>query len=311
MAEEEQEEVLVIKHGALGDFVKATGRMVAIRARHPHARITLLTQKFLSGLANATGCFDALEFDERGYSPADWWRVIVRLIASRKWTMVYDLQGSSRTLHRYRPLAIFATRYALTWARARKWGFELYTTGAKLPFTPAFAKRSRLEVAFPKPDLSFCKAKGENFSLLPERYALLIPGCSATNPQKRWPPERYRELTVALGEKGVKSVVMGTRAEAAEISAITDGNPNAIDFMGKSALEDIPQLALRSVVVVGNDTGPTHMARLSGARTIMLFTSYDASRAAETAENVTNLVGERIEDISTQSVIDAVMKGLR
>lgn len=311
MAGEEQEEILVIKHGALGDFVKATARMAAIRARRPRARITLLTQKFLAGLATATGCFDAIEFDERGYSLADWWRVVVRIIASRKWTMVYDLQGSNRTLCRYRPLAAFVTRYPLTWARARRWGFEIYATGAKLPFTPAFAKRSRLEVAFPKPDLSFCKAKGENFALLPERYALLIPGCSATNTQKRWPPERYRELSMALGEKGVKSVVMGTRAESAEISAIADGNPNAVNFMGKSALEDIPQLALRSVLVVGNDTGPTHMARLSGARTIMLFTSYDASRAAETADNVTNLVGERIEDISARSVIDEAMKGLR
>ena len=305
-----QEEILVIKHGALGDFAKATARMAAVRSMHPAARVTLLTQRFLGSLAEATGFFDAIEFDERGYSPGAWWRTIVQLLASRRWDAVYDLQGSNRTLWRYRPLAVFVTRYPMKWARARKWGFEVYSTPAKIPFTPAFARVSRLEFAFPKPDLSFCRAKGEHFALLPERYALLIPGCSAANPQKRWPPERFRALSLALGEKGVKSVVMGTRAEAAEISAIADANPFAVDFMGKSALEDIPQLARRAAVVVGNDTGPTHMARISGARTVMLFTAYDASRAAEYEPNVTNLVGERIEDIPAERVIAAATEGI-
>ncbi len=305
-----ESEILVIKHGALGDFVKCVSRMKAIRERHPGAHIVLLTQKFLAGLATSTGCFDALEFDERGYSAASWWHVIVRLIASRRWDIVYDLQSSNRTFWRYRPLAVLATRHPLRWARLRPWGFDVYTTPAKLPLLPAIARRERLEIVFPKSDLSFCKATGKHFDLLPTRYALLIPGCSAGNPQKRWPPERYRALTSALAKRGVKSVVMGTRAEKAEIDAIVRDNSDAIDFMGLSALEDIPELSRRACIVIGNDTGPSHMARLAGARIIMLFTAYDASRAAETAPNVTNLVGEKIEDIQTEAVIAAATKGL-
>jgi len=51
------EEILVIRHGALGDFVLSIGLMQAIRERHPQARLTLLTQAWLVPLAKAMGCF--------------------------------------------------------------------------------------------------------------------------------------------------------------------------------------------------------------------------------------------------------------
>ena len=61
------ENVLVIKHGALGDFVMASGRMRTIRQRHPTAHIALVTEAFLMGLARSLGLFDELIEDSRGY----------------------------------------------------------------------------------------------------------------------------------------------------------------------------------------------------------------------------------------------------
>ena len=37
------ENILVIKHGALGDFCMSIGMMQAIRHKHPDAKLTLLT----------------------------------------------------------------------------------------------------------------------------------------------------------------------------------------------------------------------------------------------------------------------------
>ncbi len=39
------ERILVIKHGALGDFLLATGAFQAIRRHHANAEITLLTTR--------------------------------------------------------------------------------------------------------------------------------------------------------------------------------------------------------------------------------------------------------------------------
>ena len=50
--------VLVIKLGALGDFVQALGPFAAIRRHHADARVTLLTTAPYEELAKALGFFD-------------------------------------------------------------------------------------------------------------------------------------------------------------------------------------------------------------------------------------------------------------
>ena len=49
--------ILVIKHGALGDFVLATGPFAAIRAHHPDEWIVLLTTAPYAALAETSPIF--------------------------------------------------------------------------------------------------------------------------------------------------------------------------------------------------------------------------------------------------------------
>ena len=297
-----QENILVIKHGALGDFVMQSGRMKTIRARHPTAHIAVVTEGFLKGLAEAMGLFDEVIVDSRGYNIPTWWRVIVRELAGRKWNAIYDLQSSNRTLCRYYPLALAATRHPMHWARLAKGGLVWRESSGKLPFCP-WIFRNRFEpVEWLAKDLSMCHGDHAHFAELPTKYALLIPGCSAGNVQKRWPPERYRELVKFFAAKGLKSVVMGTKAEATEINAICDSNPDAVNFLGKSSIADIPDLANSAEIVVGNDTGPSHIARIAGAKTVMLFTDYDYKRAASPNERVVCLHSPEITGISVSQV---------
>ena len=308
----DREKILVIKHGALGDFVNSMGKMRAIRERHPDAYIALVTQKFLTGLAEKTKWFDEIIVDNRGYSFSSWWRIIKNTLADRRFDRIYDLQSNNRTLVRYRLLALFATRHPMRWGRLAKGGFNFITSPAKLPFTPHTTKIVHEDMEFPQPDLSGIHGDGKNFGLLPQRYALIIPGCSAGSPQKRWPAERYREVSMWLGERGIKSVVLGTKAEADEISRVCRDNPFAVNFMGLCEIADIPDVASRSEIVVGNDTGPTHIARRTGKPTVIVFTAYDAARAApKNAPNVISLSGKNIEDISTEQVLDAVRRTVR
>lgn len=306
-----KENILVIKHGALGDFVMQSGRMRTIRARHPGAHIAIITEAFLKGLAEAMGFFDEVIVDSRGYNMSTWWRVIVREIAGRRWDAIYDLQSSNRTLCRYYPLALAATRHPMKWGRLAHGGLVWRTSTRKLPFFPWVYKNVYEAVAWAPKDLSMCHGERRNFGLLPLRYALLIPGCSAGNEQKRWPPARFVELTKFFAERGLKSVVMGTKAEAREIEAICADNPDAVNFLGKSSIADIPDLANGAAVVVGNDTGPSHIAHIAGAKTVMLFTDYDYGRAApKDKPNVASLHGAQITDIPVEDVRAALAKFL-
>ena len=56
--------ILIIKLGALGDFVQALGPMAAIRKHHAGASVTLLTSKPYVDFAKASGLFDEVWIDE-------------------------------------------------------------------------------------------------------------------------------------------------------------------------------------------------------------------------------------------------------
>lgn len=83
--------------------------------------------------------------------------------------------------------------------------------------------------------------------------------------------ENFCALAKRLAARGVSSVVIGTRAEAVEVEAIAASSPLAVSFLGKSSLMDIPQMALRSLACVGNDTGPTHMCAYAGVPVTAIF----------------------------------------
>ena len=71
--------VLVIKLGALGDFVLALAAMKHIRLAHPKADITLLTTPPFETLAQASGYFNAVETDGRPEGFGGWMAMIGRL----------------------------------------------------------------------------------------------------------------------------------------------------------------------------------------------------------------------------------------
>ena len=100
------ERILVIKHGALGDWVLATGCFSAIRRHHPSARITLLTTPAFADWGTRCPWFDEVWTDERPSllaKPLAWAKLRRRLIDA-EFARVYDLQTSGRTGFYYRML---------------------------------------------------------------------------------------------------------------------------------------------------------------------------------------------------------------
>ncbi len=90
--------ILVIKLGALGDFIQALGPMSAIRKHHKEAHITLLTTKPFKSFATDCNYFDDIWIDEKPgkFNPARWW-ALRRKLNKAHFTRVYDLQNNDRT----------------------------------------------------------------------------------------------------------------------------------------------------------------------------------------------------------------------
>ena len=95
--------ILVIKLGALGDFILATGPFAAIRTAHPHDEIVLLTTAPFAEMGEACGYFDEVWIDER---PSRINLIAIQRLRRRLrgggFTRVYDLQTSGRSAWYFR-----------------------------------------------------------------------------------------------------------------------------------------------------------------------------------------------------------------
>lgn len=304
------EKILIIKHGALGDFVISLGLMRFIRERHPDAEMTLVTMKPFVEIAQQTGFFSDIIIDNR---PSSWkvfqWGKTCVEIARRGFDVIYDLQHSSRTRKRYCPVIRWFSSRPFQWVNIADGKME-YVSIQKTR-AGGFGKASSRIEPLPKieSNLDFLRGPGEYFHELPERYVLLIPGCSPNHPYKRWPVSSYIKLVSMLAEKGIHSVVLGTQTEADEVNAIAASSDMTVNFLGKSRLPDIPQIVLKSLAVVGNDTGPTHMAALCNKFTVGLFCT-KTEKSAPVRDCFAKLAADDIAHISPEQVWEKILPSI-
>lgn len=309
------EKILVIKHGALGDFIHQLTYMKTIRAHHPKAEMTLITAAAQQSLATATGYFDKIVIDDRNYNPKDWYRIIKKTIVDGHYDFIYNLQGSTRVVKKYLPLARLASSHNLIIRYPSKPGAQDNMTEEtiikKYPYTWGKKETRTYHLDLIAEDMSFCKLSDTLKKELPEtKFVLMIPGCSKGHDYKRWNPENYGSLAALLKERNIETVIIGTTAEKENIDKIITLAPHAVNLMNKTSLIDIPPLAKLSLVTVGNDTGPMHFVAASGYKTIAVFSPITKS-SQDKSPNVTNFVGQTsINDITVEEVFAAVLKNI-
>lgn len=296
--------ILVIKLGALGDFIYALGPMQAIRRHHPDALITLLTRRPYRELAERSGLFDEIWLDE---GPRLW--QFGRLFAFRRrlretaFRRVYDLQTSDRTGFYYR---LFWPGPWPEWSGIVPGCSHYHHYTRPTLIHTQNRQREQLRIAgiddVRPSDLSFMAADVARFAL-PERFALLIPGSSLKMAVKRWPGRFYGEIGRRLAEAGIAPVLLGGAEDRDAIAAILDACPSAVDLSGRTTLFDIPALARKAALAVGNDTGPMHMAALAGCPTVAIFsTGSFPDKAAPRGANVALLVRDRLAELPADEV---------
>jgi ADP-heptose:LPS heptosyltransferase len=263
--------ILVIKTGALGDFIQALGPMRAIRKYHPDANITLLTTEPFAGFGKACGYFDDIWLDPRpGWNnPAAWlaWR---RKLIGGDFTRVYDLQNNDRTelyLH-------LMGRRRVEWvgaARGASHRNPSKTRSAGQAFDGHIETLGLVGINDIKIDpMDWVAGDVSRFNLR-KPYILLVPGCAPAHPEKRWPAEKYGTLAQVTDSWGFQPVIIGTAADSASADMICRLWPNSVNLTGETALLDIVLLARQASAAFGNDTGPMHMIAATGCPVWVFF----------------------------------------
>ena len=298
--------ILVIKLGALGDFVQAFGPFAAIRAHHPGAEVTLLTTPPFAELARRSPWFDrVLDHGRPRGADLSGRLALLRSLLSGHFDRVYDLQTSPRS-SRYR---LLVGRRA-EWSGVARGASHPHANPGRNAMHTVDRQREQLLMAgiteFPSPDLSWLEADLAGFAL-PARFALLIPGASPSRPGKRWPG--FPALAAALAVAGLPSVVTGGAGEAPLAAGILAAAPGALDLTGRTSLFQLAALARHAALVVGNDTGPTHLAGATGSPTLALFGSdSDPARCAPRGLAVSVLRREPIAALTPEEVAEAALR---
>lgn len=270
---ERRREILVVKLGALGDFIQALGPMPEIRRYHAEDRITLLTTQRYTELAFETGLFDDVIIDNRP-TPFDLkgWLALRRALRRGRFDRVYDFQTSDRTeLYAW----FFAPR-----GRMPEWSGVAWRCShphANLARNRQHTMDRQAEQLLmagihPVSRVPWLPPAGSVPAVIAgRRFALLIPGSSPRHSAKRWPAHRYGELANRLSRVGYLPVLVGVGGEADLGRAIRDLCPEAVDFMGRTDVAGLAALARAASLTVGNDTGATHVAAAGGNPVLVLF----------------------------------------
>lgn len=296
------ERILVVKLGALGDFVLAFAPFQAIRRHHPNADLTLLTTAPFAELARASGWFDEVWVDAR---PPLWhvagWMALRRRLRAGGFDRVYDLQTSDRSGWYYRLLGD-----GVEWSGIAHGCSHPHRNPHRDRMHTAERQAEQLAAAgiaaVPPPDLGWLDADVARFAL-PPRFLLMVPGGAAHRSAKRWPAASYSTLAERLAARDLPPVVIGGAGEADAAAAIRRSCGAALDLTGRTTLLEIAGVASRAAGAVGNDTGPMHIAAAAGCPSLVLFSAAsDPALCGQRGPSVAYLRRPRLADLAVDEV---------
>ena len=302
----DRQKILVIKLGALGDFIQAAGPFAAIRRHHAEAEITLLTAPAFVDFASSSPWFDKVEIDRRPKAlQISAWLELRAWLRNSGFTRIYDLQTSDRSGFYFK---LFWPGSTPDWSGIAPGCSHPHSNTRRDLMHTVERQQEQLSmagVAGVEPgNFSWTEADINKFALT-EKFALLIPGGAQHRPDKRWPVEQYTALIRHLVSRDIQPVLLGGIDELSLLTELASSDPLAVSLAGRTSIADLFALAQKAQIAIGNDTGPMHAAAASGCKTIVLYSSAsDPALCAQRGPDVTILREDNLSDITPDRVID-------
>ena len=306
--------ILIIKHGSLGDIAQASGAIQDICEHHSTDDIFLLTTNPFVDLFRKNNSLKGIILDKRlSRFNLIYLYGLMKKIKKHKFTKVYDLQNSSRTSF-YKKI-LFPNANLNIWCSSEttlpnnktKEEFD------KNPVLERFnhqLKSSGIETKHTtSPDFSWSCINIDKIinEYKLTNYILLFPFCSPHLTIKRWPYfNNLINLIKAKYKDQFKIIIAPGPKEINEADQY-----DAIKILDKGKAVDIPQLSSlikKSSFVVANDTGPAHMAAHLNAKGLTLFGSHTtAKKVSIERENFKAIQVSDLNKLSAEKVFEKII----
>jgi heptosyltransferase-1 len=286
--------ILIIRSSAMGDIVMASPLIKGLKSAYPEARLLWLVEPQFAGLLRDNPQLDGLVMFEKGK-----WNTLFkqgkilallreilalrRAMRSESIDLVLDVQGLLRSrflawlsgaktrigLVSKEPGHFFMTRMVEKGGDGRLMGSE-YCHLLEVLGIDSGGCRPELFVSDDDERAALEKLKDSGAG---PRYAAFAP--FTTRPQKHWQDGRWGELASVVGGRlGIKAVILGGPADRERADAIASASPgDMVNMAGQLSLVQSAAVIKNAALMIGVDTGLTHMGTAFMRPTVALFGS--------------------------------------
>ena len=306
--------ILIIKHGSLGDIAQASGAIQDIFENHKEDKVYLLTTKPYFELFKQSPFIHDVILDKRLtrfnliylYS-------LMRKIKKLNIIKVYDLQNSSRT--KFYKNILFSKSDSKSWSSSETTlpnniSKEEFDKNAVLDRFDHQLKASGIITQHTmKPDFSWACTNVDNikkkYNL--NNYIILFPFCSIHLSHKKWP--YYNELIDLIKNKFENKFQIIVAPGPTEIEEAKNFNATCVlDENNSLNISQLASLIKSSSFVVANDTGPAHMTAHLNSIGITLFGEHTtAKKVSIERDNFKAIQVSDLSKLSANKVLEKIL----
>lgn len=311
--------ILIVRTSSLGDLVHMLPAISDIAAHVPGAQIDWLVEESFAEIpAWHPAVHEVITVAHRRWRKS-WWSAQTRTeraalrknLGARQYDIVLDMQALMKSVWLVRQTR--GTRHGLNRKSAREpLASFFYDVKHSVEFwQPAVIRQRKLAASVfgytlsGEPDFGL-KQFTEDKNIEP--YAVIMP--SASRDDKLWPTDDWHTVFQFLTEQGLAlQLLAGNPAETARAQALVDGMPNA-QVLPRMSLTEIAQRLAQARVMVGLDSGLTHLSAGLGRPTIGIYKASTPVRTPLQGSGYTASLGERGHAPSAQTVLSALRQAL-
>ena len=302
--------ILIIKHGSLGDLIQANGAIKDIKKFYLNRKVFLLTTQPYAIFMSECPYLDGVLIDKR----LPRWNLfylnnLKKTLAKYEFSKVFDLQNSKRTKF-YKRFIIKNAEWSSTETTLeqgqKKSDFDKDPVLDRMEIQ---LKKSGIDTEFTKNiDLSWAT---ENTSHLVKyytnrEYILLFPFCSPKLNKKKWP--YYKELIQKLKQEFKNKYSIALAPGPNEVEEANQLNAKVILENNQPVnIKTLVSLIHGAKFIIANDTGPAHIAAHTGTKGLTLFGKHTtAYKVSIERENFKAIQVSDLNKLSANKVFEKI-----
>jgi len=302
--------ILIIKHGSIGDFVMAFSAIQSVREKFPNEKIILITTSLIARIFKKIPYINQICIDDRK-SFLDIFNYL-SILKKYQINFIIDLQNSQRTEFYHLITRCFfndikinsSKKYANFRYRIPRHGNEHVTEGLNNQLKLLnINKLNKLDISW--------LAKKDFQNKFEREYIVLIPGTSESGKKKRWPSKYFSKLSNYLIELGYEVLITGVSSDRYLIKEILNNSPSAINAEHMSKFDIFLNLSQNARLIISVDTGPAHVAALSDTPMIWLVEEGPYSKTnSPVSKNLSIIKSKNMSLISVNEVLNLAKEKL-